>query len=93
MDYVVQEYLDDPLLINKTKFDMRVYVLVLDIGGINGEPIISFISEEALVRFCTEPYEKPNTQNMHKLLSHLTNYSLNKMSDKYKKAESLDLEN
>jgi len=82
----VQEYLANPLLINKKKFDLRVYVLVLNIGS---EPLC-FISDESMARFCTEPYSKPTSANMHILLSHLTNYSLNKMSDKYENSNSLD---
>ena len=82
--YVVQEYLCDPLLIDKKKFDLRVYVLVLDLGSLDAEnPVLAFISEEALVRFCTEEYAKPTTENKHKLLSHLTNYTLNKLSTNY----------
>ena len=91
-DYVVQEYLIDPLLLNNKKFDLRIYVLILDMGGFKDEPVISFIAEEAMVRFCTEDYERPTTKNMHHLLSHLTNYSLNKLSEKYVNAENLDSE-
>lgn len=71
------------MLLGGKKFDLRVYVLVTDLGNTEGEPVISFVAEEALVRFCTEDYEKPSSANMHNLLSHLTNYSLNKNSDKF----------
>jgi len=54
-------------------------------------PIIAYIADEALVRFCTEEYHKPSRENMHKILSHLTNYSLNKMSSNY--VHCTDLEN
>lgn len=59
-DYVIQEYIDEPLLIEGKKFDVRIYVLVTDLGDVNGQPVLSFISDEALIRFCTESYEKPN---------------------------------
>ena len=91
MGYVIQEYLCNPLLVNDKKFDLRVYILILNIGSSN-TPFLSFISEEALVRFCTEPYEKPNNKNMHKLLSHLTNYTLNKLSSNYQNSQNLDQE-
>ena len=93
--YVIQDYLCDPLLIDGKKFDLRVYVLVLDLGTNSSsepQPMLSFISEEALARFCTIPYEKPNKDNMHKLLSHLTNFTLNKLSKDFVASESLDQE-
>jgi hypothetical protein len=93
-EYVVQEYLCDPLLIQNKKFDLRVYVLVIDVGineqGCSPEPMVAFISSEALVRFCTEDYEKPSNKNMHKLLSHLTNFTLNKLNDKFINSETLE---
>lgn len=91
--YVVQDYLCDPLLIDGKKFDLRIYVLILDIGSTDKKPLLSFISEEALARFCTIPYEKPNLKNMHKLLSHLTNFTLNKISKDFVNSENLDQEN
>ena len=81
----------DPLLINNKKFDLRVYVLVLNVGNNDGEPetMTAFVSKEALVRFCTLDYEKPSTKNMHKLLSHLTNFTLNKQSENFVNSETL----
>ena len=63
--------------------------MVTDIGS-SDRPVTAFIANEALVRFCTLDYEKPSIQNMHKLLGHLTNYSLNKLSDDYKHCENLE---
>ena len=77
-EYIVQEYLDRPLLVDNKKFDLRIYVLVTSV-----DPMIAFIADEAMVRFCTEDYEQPSRDNMHKILQHLTNFSLNKLSDKY----------
>ena len=70
---------------NNKKFDLRIYVLVCSLN-----PLIAFISDEALVRFCTEDYQMPTKENMHKVLMHLTNYSLNKMSEKYVKCDDLE---
>eukprot|EP00347_Sterkiella_histriomuscorum_P019520 403341319 len=83
-EYIVQEYLDKPLLVDNKKFDLRIYVMVTSIN-----PMIAFIADEALVRFCTEDYQKPERENMHKILQHLTNFSLNKLSDKYVNCEDI----
>lgn len=53
-------------------------------------PMTAFIADEALVRFCTENYSEPNSENKHVLLSHLTNFSLNKLSDKFVNSENLE---
>ena len=62
------------------KFDLRIYVVV---SGINHGSLTAHICQEGLARFCTEPYEKPSKSNMKKVFMHLTNYSLNKTSDKF----------
>ena len=43
-------------MINGFKYDLRIYVLVTDLGDTNGDPIICFVSDEGIVRFCTEAY-------------------------------------
>ena len=53
-------------------------------------PLIAFIADEAMVRFCTEDYVKPEKDNMHKVLGHLTNFSLNKLSDKYVNSKDIE---
>jgi Tubulin-tyrosine ligase family len=50
----------------------------------------AFIAEEGMVRLCTEDYSKPTQENLHNLLSHLTNYSLNKLSNKYIHTEDMN---
>ncbi|KAM3911040.1 tubulin polyglutamylase TTLL11 [Leptodactylus fuscus] len=69
---VVQEYITKPLLIDKLKFDMRIYVLLKSI-----DPLEIYISKDGLSRFCTEQYQEPNHRNLHHVYMHLTNYSLN----------------
>lgn len=81
----MQEYLDNPLLVDNKKFDLRIYVMVTSL-----DPLVAFINDEALVRFCTENYVMPTKDNFHKLLGHLTNYSLNKESEKYVKCDDLE---
>ena len=48
---VVQEYIDDPMLIDGLKFDIRLYVLITSC-----EPLKIFVFKEGLVRFATEEY-------------------------------------
>lgn len=93
MAAVCQKYIDKPLLLRGIKFDLRVYVLF--VGGSSGDSLRSppavFLCREGLARFCTERYEEPSPENLHKCMAHLTNYSLNKRSDKFVHAgESMD---
>ena len=75
---VVQKYIENPLLIDGLKFDLRIYVLLY---GCN--PIRLFIHKEGLARFCTEKYQRPNAHNLQNNYTHLTNYAINKTSDKF----------
>ncbi|CAF1159100.1 unnamed protein product [Rotaria sordida] len=77
--HVVQEYIDRPLLINGLKFDLRIYVVILNLY-----PLEIFLYDEGLVRFATVGYKAPSTENLHQTYMHLTNYSLNKHSNNYK---------
>jgi len=70
---VIQEYLDEPFLVDKLKFDMRLYVLVLSV-----DPLRIYLYNEGLVRFATVEYEKPTDQNIDNTYIHLTNYAINK---------------
>ena len=64
--------------------------MVTQIGSFPGKLPIAFIAEEGLVRLCTEDYKKPDSGNLQNLLSHLTNFSLNKLSDNFVNSEDLD---
>ncbi|NXN95968.1 TTL11 polyglutamylase, partial [Rhinopomastus cyanomelas] len=69
---VVQEYICKPLLVDKLKFDIRLYVLLKSL-----EPLEIYIAKDGLSRFCTEPYQEPSLKNLQQVFMHLTNYSLN----------------
>lgn len=71
---VIQRYIRKPLLINNLKHDLRIYLLIANVN-----PLVAFINEEGLARFCTDKYEIPTQEKKNKNKSvHLTNFSLNK---------------
>ncbi|XP_047380468.1 tubulin polyglutamylase TTLL11 isoform X1 [Sciurus carolinensis] len=80
---VVQEYICKPLLIDKLKFDIRLYVLLKSL-----DPLEIYIAKDGLSRFCTEPYQEPSPQNLHRVFMHLTNYSLNIHSSNFIHSDS-----
>ncbi|KAJ8404425.1 hypothetical protein AAFF_G00336920 [Aldrovandia affinis] len=80
---VVQEYIQKPLLIDKLKFDIRLYVLVKSL-----DPLEIYIAKEGLSRFCTEPYQEPSQKNLNQVYMHLTNYSLNVQSSNFVHSDS-----
>ena len=73
---MVQQYIQNPLLIDGYKWDLRIYVAVTSIN-----PLRIYVYEEGLVRFASEKYD---TSDLKNIFSHLTNYSINK---KHKKTE------
>jgi tubulin polyglutamylase TTLL6/13 len=74
---VCQEYIA-PYLLNRFKFDLRVYVLVTSV-----DPLRVYIHNENMVRFCTEKYVSPQKSTLAKKFCHLTNYSVNKENPKF----------
>ena len=103
-EYIVQEYVSNPLLIENKKFDLRLYLMIKGVDTME-----AYIAMEGLVRFCTEDYKSPEKKAKSKssedgekeeeevdkqslnttthLMGHLTNYCLNKESDKYVNSE------
>jgi len=74
---VVQRYISKPYLINGTKFDMRIYVLVTSF-----HPLRIYLFQDGLVRFASVQY-KTNSATLEDRYMHLTNYSVNKTSSTY----------
>ena len=83
---VAQAYVE-PMLHSGKKFDLRCYMLVrVAPDGETGPRDVRFeayLHREGLARFCTELYQQPRAANLHETFAHLTNYSLNKQSDKF----------
>jgi len=76
--YIIQEYIEDPCLLNGLKFDFRIYCLVSAC-----DPLRIYVFEEGLARLATEPYEQPCAENLSNLYMHLTNYAINKENPKF----------
>eukprot|EP00826_Nyctotherus_ovalis_P050109 TRINITY_DN6108_c0_g3_i1.p1 TRINITY_DN6108_c0_g3~~TRINITY_DN6108_c0_g3_i1.p1 ORF type:complete len:455 (-),score=91.37 TRINITY_DN6108_c0_g3_i1:247-1611(-) len=72
---VVQQYINDPYLVEGLKFDLRLYVLVYGC-----DPLRVYVYREGLVRLATEKYERARMGNMENRCMHLTNYAINKRS-------------
>ena len=83
-ELVIQEYIDNPLIIDNKKFDLRLYVVIESV-----KPLRAFLCDEGLARFATEDYQKISKDNLRNYYMHLTNYSLNKMSPKFVYSEEL----
>ena len=70
------------MLLEKKKFDLRIYVLVKSF-----EPVEAYICNEGLVRISTEGYSKPMAGNKKNMFVHLTNSTLHKKKDDYMNEE------
>ena len=64
-------------MINQTKFDLRLYVLITSIN-----PLRIYLYDDGLVRFASKPYSS-DTSTAADVFTHLTNYSINKESASY----------
>ena len=68
-DIIVQKYVANPHLINGTKYDLRIHILVTSVN-----PMRIYIHEEGYVRFACHKYTQ---DNLHNRTVHLTGMSLN----------------
>lgn len=69
----MSEYIDNPLLLDGYKFDLRIYVALTSIN-----PLRLYVYEEGLVRLATVKYTSVISTLKQNQYTHLTNYSLNK---------------
>ncbi|KAL5260266.1 hypothetical protein ACHWQZ_G010402 [Mnemiopsis leidyi] len=81
-NFVVQQYLSKPFLIDNLKFDLRVYVLVTSC-----DPLRIYVYKDGLVRFAVTPYQDPTNNNVEDVLMHLTNYAITKHSSDFVRDE------
>ena len=83
---VVAKYIDNPLLVNGHKWDLRLYVVVTSY-----DPLVIYLYEEGLVRFATVRYDSSG-KNLWNPCMHLCNYSINKYHSDYIKCDDPDQE-
>ncbi|XP_011496617.1 PREDICTED: tubulin polyglutamylase TTLL5 [Ceratosolen solmsi marchali] len=83
---IVAQYINNPLLVDGHKCDLRLYVAVT-----NYDPLLIYLYEEGLVRFATVKYDGGN-QYVWNPCMHLCNYSINKFHVDYVKSEDPDAE-
>jgi hypothetical protein len=79
--WVIQKYIENPLLVNKRKFDIRQWVLVTSTQSIS-----AYFYKRCYLRFSTEEFDLSATEN---LFVHLTNNSVVKYSKNFKEEDSM----
>ena len=71
--FMVQDYLDNPHLINERKYVLRLYVLISSI-----EPLQVYLYDEGFAKLASDPYDINDLDNP---FSHLTNPDINALND------------
>ncbi|XP_026332365.1 tubulin polyglutamylase TTLL4-like isoform X3 [Hyposmocoma kahamanoa] len=74
---VVQRYVSKPYLINGSKFDLRLYVLITSV-----HPLRIYLYKDGLARFASVKYNN-EISSLNDRYMHLTNYSINRLSKNY----------
>lgn len=75
--YVISKYIDNPMLIDGKKFDLRLYVLVTSYL-----PLKVYWHREGFARFCNEDYSI-DVNDIDNIYVHLTNVAVQKKNDVY----------
>ncbi len=73
-DWLVQDYLDRPHLLDGRKYVLRLYLLIASI-----EPLRVYLYRDGFVKLASEPY---STGDFDNLFAHLTNPDVNATNDK-----------
>ena len=79
---IVQKYIENPLIIDKRKFDIRQWVLVTSLN-----PLTIYMWKEPYLRFGAEDYIMDDLNNIY---SHLTNNSIAKHSSQFNKEKKFE---
>ncbi|EDQ90785.1 uncharacterized protein MONBRDRAFT_15528 [Monosiga brevicollis MX1] len=83
---VLSQYINNPLLVEGFKFDLRIYVAVTSYN-----PLRIYLYEDGLARFATTRYDS-SARSFRNTFTHLTNYSINKSSSSYVACDDDDVE-
>ena len=79
--FIIQKYIDNPLLINNRKFDFRCYGMLTCINGM----LKGYFYNDAYIRTSCVEFDIDNVQNK---FIHLTNDAVQKWSEDYGKYEN-----
>lgn len=77
--WMVQKYIERPLIVLSKKMDIRQWVLVTD-----WNPLTIWIYDECYLRFTAEEYDPKDLENK---MSHLTNNSIQKKGENFYKSD------
>ena len=78
---IIQKYIEDPLLYNMRKFDIRIWVLFLFLSTKNKFEV--YVFKEGHLKACSETFNLDSSD----LFVHLTNYSVQKYNKNFSKTE------
>ncbi|OMJ68400.1 hypothetical protein SteCoe_34156 [Stentor coeruleus] len=79
--YIIQKYIENPFLVNKRKFDIRLYTLITSTNGIAQ----AYFYQEGYIRTSSKDYNRKAIDNK---FIHLTNDAVQKKADDYGKFEN-----
>ena len=74
-NWIIQKYIENPLIVNNRKFDLRIWVLVTDLN-----PLTIWFWDKPYVRFPAADY---NDDNLNDRFIHLTNNSVAKHAKQF----------
>ena len=72
---IASRYINDPLLLDGYKFDLRIYLAITSI-----DPLRLYMYDDGLARFATCKFSPAIGNNKGNRFMHLTNYSVNKFN-------------